>query len=150
VINVFTDTEIENRVRAALENDDRIKHPGAIAVYADEIGSVTLRGTVESVLQRMAAVHDARQVDGVYNVIDDLKVHLPVPDRRADDEIRGAALQRLISDLRIPSNHIDVEVAAGWVTLTGRVGEASQRADAEEDIAGLSGVVGISNRIEIA
>ena len=145
---MFTDTRIENDVRAALERDPRIPGPAAIAVYADEIGSVTLRGTVGSIARRRAAVHDAREVGGVYNVIDDLKVHLP--DRRADDEIRGAALQRLIADQRIPSNHIDVEVSAGWVTLTGRVREESQSAEAMEDIASLSGVVGITNRIEVA
>ena len=145
---MFTDTRIENDVRAALERDPRIPDPAAIAVYADEIGSVTLRGTVGSIAQHRAAVHDTREVGGVYNVIDDLKVHLP--ERRADDEIRGAALQRLIADQRIPSNHIDVEVSAGWVTLTGRVREESQSAEAMEDIASLSGVVGISNRIEVA
>lgn len=147
---MFTDTRMENDVRAALERDSRIEDPAAIAVYADEIGSVTLRGTVRSVRQRLAALHDARNVDGVYNVIDDLKVHLPVRDRRADDEIRGAALQRLISDPRIPSNHLEVEVSDGWVTLTGRVREESQSAEAVDDIAALSGVVGISNRIEVA
>jgi osmotically-inducible protein OsmY len=147
---MFTDARIENDVRAALERDPRINDPGAIAVYADEIGSVTLRGTVGSLVQRLAAVHDAREADGVFDVIDHLKVHLPVPDRRMDDDIRGAALQRLIGDTTIPSNHIDVEVSDGWVTLTGRVREESDRAQAVQDIAGLGGVVGVTNRIEVA
>lgn len=147
---MFTDTRIENDVRAALERDPRINDPRAIAVYADEIGSVTLRGTVGSLVQRLAAVHAAREVEGVFDVVDALKVHLPLADRRADDDIRGAALQQLIGDTRIPSNHIDVEISGGWVTLTGRVRAASQSAHAVRDIASLRGVVGISNRIEVA
>ena len=119
-------------------------------MYADEIGSVMLRGTVGSLVQRLAAVHAARGTDGVFDVVDDLRVHLPLADRRADDDLRGAALQRLIADTRIPSNHIDVEVSDGWVTLMGRVRAASESAHAVQDIASLRGVVGITNRIEVA
>jgi osmotically-inducible protein OsmY len=147
---MFTDTRIANDVRAALERDPRIEDPRAIAVYADEIGSVMLRGTVGSLVQRLAAVHAARGTDGVFDVVDDLRVHLPLADRRADDDLRGAALQRLIADTRIPSNHIDVEVSDGWVTLMGRVRAASESAHAVQDIASLRGVVGITNRIEVA
>ena len=43
---MFSDTELQNDVRAALRRDPRIERPAAIAVYADEIGSLTLRGAV--------------------------------------------------------------------------------------------------------
>jgi hypothetical protein len=45
---MFTDTRIENAVRAALEGDPRIRHPELIAVSADEIGTVGLQGAVDS------------------------------------------------------------------------------------------------------
>ena len=61
---MFTDTRIENAVRAALERDPRIKHPELIAVSADEIGTVVLHGVVESPPQRLAARQDAQQVEG--------------------------------------------------------------------------------------
>jgi BON domain len=110
---------------------------------------VTLRGAVESHLERGAAVHDTRHVDGVFNVVDELDVHPPLPDRRADDEIRGAVLRRLIDDPRVPSNHLEVSVSRGVVTLTGRVENEAQRAGAEKGIASLVGVTGVVNLIEV-
>lgn len=72
---MFTDTRIENDVRAALQCDVRMKDPDLIAKSADEIGTVELRRAVGSFLQRQAAAHDARQIDGVSEVIvDDLKI----------------------------------------------------------------------------
>jgi osmotically-inducible protein OsmY len=53
--------EIEDNVKAALAGDPRVDHDQAIAVFASA-GVVTLRGTVESVKQRHAAVEDARAV----------------------------------------------------------------------------------------
>lgn len=148
---MFTDVRIEENVRAALERDPRIKHPELIVISVDEIGTVVLRGVVDSFPQRMAAAHDARQVDGVFGVIaSGLSVHPPVGDRRADDQIRTVALQRLITDSRIRSNNIDVKVLHGHITLTGLVREESEGAAAIEDVAGLTGVLGVTNQIDIS
>jgi osmotically-inducible protein OsmY len=146
---VSTDNPIENEVLAALKRDPRVKHPELIAVSVDEIGTVVLRGAVESPRQRMAAVHDARRVDGVFEVIDHLKVHPPLTDHRTDDEIRAAALQRLTDDARIHPDHIHVKVAHGWVTLTGHVMEQFQSDLAAEDVANVAGVEGVTNQIVI-
>jgi osmotically-inducible protein OsmY len=147
---VFTDTRIENDVRAALQGDPCIKHPELIAVSVDEIGTVVLCGAVESLPQRLAARHDARQIDGVFEVIvDDLNVHIPFGRRHGDDQIRTAAVQRLTWDSRIRSTHIHATVSHGRVTLTGHVSHASERDAAEEDVTTLDGVVGVTNKIEI-
>ncbi len=53
-----------NEVKAALHGDPRIKDPELIAVSVDAIGTVDLRGSVTSLRQRRAAVHDARGVNG--------------------------------------------------------------------------------------
>ena len=147
---MFTDTRIETDVRTALERDPRIRHPELIAVSADEIGTVVLHGAVESLPQRLAAAHDARQVEGVFEVvIDDLKVHPPVGARRGDDEIRAAAQQQIIRDSRIRSNHIHVKVSHGWVTLTGYVRHESEAAAAADDVLTLTGVRGVTDQIEV-
>ena len=147
---MFTNTRIENDVRAAFDRDPRIKHPELIALSVDEIGTVVLRGAVTSFPQRLAAAHAARQIDGVFEVIvDDLNVHPPTGERRADDEIRSAALKRLIGDSRIRSTHIHAKVSHGWVTLTGDVRRQAENDAAVEDIATLTGVVGVTDRIEV-
>ena len=111
---MFTDDRIADDVRAALQRDSRIKHPELIAVSVDEIGTVVLRGAVAALPERLAAAHDARDVEGVFEVIvDDLKVHPPIGPRRADDEVRAAALQRLTSDLDLASEPHTAERLSG-------------------------------------
>ena len=145
-----TDTHIQEAVIAALDADPRIKHPELIAVSVDEIGTVVLRSAVGTLPERLAAAHDARGVEDVFDVIvDDLRVHPPIGSRRSDDEIRAAALRRLILDPRIRSTHIHVKVADCHVVLTGYVREEAESDAAVEDLATVPGVVGVTNRIEI-
>lgn len=147
---MFTDSRREEDVRAALRRDPRIKHPELIAVSVDEIATAVLRGAVGTLRERLAAKHDARDIEGVFQVVvDDLNVHPPAGRRRTDDEIRAAALQRLVWDGRIRSTHVHVKVAHGHLTLTGYVREEGESDAAAEDVATVTGVVGVTNQIEI-
>lgn len=147
---MLTDTRIEKAVRAALEADSRVHHPELIAVSADQIGTVVLSGVVGAFPERVAAIHDARHVEGVFEVIADrLRVRLPVGHRRSDDEIGAAAMQRVIDDVRIRSNHIHVKASDGWVTLTGYVRHEAERAAAVEDATDVTGVRGVVDQLEV-
>jgi osmotically-inducible protein OsmY len=132
----------------SLDLDPRIPSPVEVAVSADG-GAVTLRGTVERFNQRRAAVQDAKQTDGVYEVDDQLKVSLAGADRREDDEIRGVALQALIWDTEVPSDTVDVKVQEGWITLKGDVSFQFQSDAAYDDVASLYGVYGVTNEIRV-
>jgi osmotically-inducible protein OsmY len=131
-----------------LDLDPRIPSPVEIAVSADG-GAVTLRGTVERFNQRRAAVQDAKKIDGVYEVDDQLKVSLAGTDRREDDEIRGVALQALIWDTEVPSDTVDVKVQDGWITLKGDVSFQFQSDAAYDDVESLYGVYGVTNEIRV-
>jgi osmotically-inducible protein OsmY len=131
-----------------LDLDPRIPSPVEIAVSADG-GAVTLRGTVERFNQRRAAIQDAKKIDGVYEVDDQLKVSLAGTDRREDDEIRGVALQALIWDTEVPSDTVDVKVQDGWITLKGDVSFQFQSDAAYDDVASLYGVYGVTNEIRV-
>ena len=139
---------IEDDLKSVLVRDQRVPDPGAIAVSADA-GLVTLRGTVGSFGARRAAVKDARGVEGVEEVADELQVRLLDEDRREDAELRGTALQSLMWDAEIPSELIDVKVEDGWVTLKGDAFFQFQSDAAYEDVARLYGVVGITNEIKV-
>ena len=145
---MFKRSSLENEVVARLEGDPRIVDPAEIAVAEDE-GTVTLRGTVERLSQWRAAEHDARAVEGVYEVINLLKVTLRGSDGREDDEIRGAALQNLIWDAEVPADAVDVKVHDGWVTLKGDVSYQFQSDAAYDDVSRLFGVVGLTNEIKV-
>ncbi len=145
---MLTNTPLEDAVFESLDRDPRLPDSADVAVSADG-GVVTLRGTVESFSQRRAATEDARKIDGVHEVDDQLKVNLIGDDRREDDEIRGVALQALIWDTEVPSDAIDVHVDAGWITLTGDVSYQFQSDAAYDDVASLYGVYGITNEIKV-
>ena len=145
---MFKSTPLEKDVIARLADDARIADAAEIAVAGDG-GIVTLRGTVGRFSQRRAAEHDARGVEGVYEVINHLKVDLLGADRREDDEIRGAALQSLIWDAEVPSDSIDVRVEDGWVTLKGDVSYQFESDAAYADVSRLFGVAGVTNEIKV-
>jgi osmotically-inducible protein OsmY len=145
---MFKKSPLENDVIVQLEDDPRIADSAEIAVAGDG-GIVTLRGTVERFSQRRAAEHDARGVEGVYEVINHLKVNLLGADRREDDGIRGAALQNLIWDAEVPAESVDVTVDGGWVTLKGDVSFQFESDAAYDDVSSLYGVVGVTNEISV-
>ena len=141
------DIELEDNVKAALAGDPRVDHDKTIAVFA-RAGVVTLRGTVETVKQRHAAVEDAHAVTGVDAVYDELNLR-PLPHDPRDDEIRGTALQLLTRDPRISETTVDVEVDGGWLTLKGEVRHQHESDAAFEDVAQLESVGGITNAIKV-
>jgi osmotically-inducible protein OsmY len=144
----MTNPEMEAQVVDKLKLDPRIPAAEAIAVTADE-GAVTLRGSVHTFAQRRAAVADARQVEGVDDVFDELDVRLLDSFVREDADIRGAALQALMWDVEIPAESIDVRVEDGWVSLSGQVDFQYQSENAFNDVARLKGVRGVINEIQV-
>jgi osmotically-inducible protein OsmY len=139
---------IEEAVRESLDNDRRLRRPAEVAVMVDD-GVVTLRGTVGTFGQRLAAVRDARKVHGVDYVEDQIEVRILDVDRRSDAELRGMALQAIAWDTDAPDEEIEVKVTDGWVTLTGEVSYQFQSDAAYGDVAKLFGVIGITNEIRV-
>jgi osmotically-inducible protein OsmY len=140
------DNGIINEVRAELEHDPRLPHPAEVAVSERE-GTVMLRGSVGNPHQRRAAVQIAKSVRGVRAVEDQLSVDLL--DRWQDDEIRGAAIQALMSNADVPDGRIDVTVAEGWLTMKGEVKHQDENDAAFEAVSRLPGVGGITNEVKV-
>lgn len=143
---MFNDKAIIDEIRARLERDGRIPHPDEVAVGERE-GTVTLRGTVGSLKQRRAAVQIAKSSRRVHFVEDELRVD--PRDRWVDDEIRGAALQALMTDARVPADRVDVSVIDGWLTLKGEVEHQYESDAAFEAVSGVAGVGGRTNAIKV-
>jgi osmotically-inducible protein OsmY len=137
---------IVDDVRAALARDPRIERPRRVAV-GEQAGHVTLRGTVATPRQRRAAAAVATSVPGVRAVHDGL--HVDPRDQWEDDELRGAALQALMSDDAVPSELIDAAVRSRWLTLKGEVRHQSESDAAFGAVSRLTGVGGITNEIKV-
>ena len=140
------DTVITKEIRATLERDDRIPHPAEVAV-SERHGTVTLRGSVGSFHQRRAALKIAGSVPGVVTIEDDLLVD--PRDRWQDNEIRGAALQALMSSDQVPGDRIDVAVDNGWLTLKGEVKHQDENNAAFDTVCRLPSVGGVTNEIKV-
>ena len=112
-------------------------------------GVVTLTGHVETYAEKFAAETAARRVKGVKAVAEELEVELPFERARGDDDIAAAVLDRLAWDVAIPSDAVSVKVEQGWIVLTGDVNWYYQKEAAEQDVRRLTGVVGVSNHIQV-
>lgn len=143
---MLDETAICDEIRARYVDDDRLPHPAAVAV-SERAGTVLLRGTVRSPHQRQVAVDIAKSVAGVRGVTDELKID--PRDNWRDEEVRGAALQALMTRADVPADQIDATVAGGWLTLKGQVKHQYDSDAAFETVAELPGVGGITNEIKV-
>ena len=139
--------DIKEAVRAELVFDPLVDDT-AIEVQNLE-GDVRLNGIVPSYSQYLEAADAARRVAGVKRVHNHLEVVLPDWAVRDDATLSDIANNALLWDVTVP---VGVEASAkdGNITLTGTVAYGSQRIAAEGAVAGLTGVRGIKNRIEIS
>ena len=152
----LADSWLTTKVQAQFFADDDIKARRIDVTTRD--GVVTLRGSVESDQVRRLATQIARNTDGVREVQDQLAVGQPgtastpassavATTGSAPDAVRPpetAAAQGVTNDQRIVTNiqakyfldesvksrDIDVESRNGVVTVRGRVGSDSERAQA--------------------
>lgn len=113
-------------------------------------GTVTLVGSVSSWAKKVAAQEAAHRVHGVLDVANDLQIVVQGSDGRSDTEIAQAVRLALQWDVFVPDERIRSTVTRGWVTLEGEVDYLKQRDDCERTVRNLSGVRGITNKIEIA
>lgn len=143
----MSDTRLQKSVLDELSWEPSVT-ASHIGVAADD-GVVTLSGHVASYGEKFAAEKAARRIKGVRAVAVELDVRLPYGLERADDEIAKAAIDHLAWDLSVPKDAVTVDVEKGWITLTGKVTWNFQREAAEQDVRGLSGVIGLTNHVTI-
>jgi osmotically-inducible protein OsmY len=116
---------------------------------AVEKGVVTLTGHVSSYAEKIAAERAVQRVKGVKAIAQEIEVRYPDQAKRSDDEIAQRALNILKWTVHVPAESLQVKVEKGWITLTGAVPWQYQRLAAESAVRKLSGVVGVTNLIEI-
>jgi osmotically-inducible protein OsmY len=111
-------------------------------------GDVALNGTVTSYPQYLQAAAAARRVHGVTKVHNHLMVDLPYASYRDDALLTTEANNALAMTVTVPRS-VEAGASDGDVWLTGMVGNRFQRDEAERSVAGLTGVRGIVDDIEI-
>lgn len=140
--------ELLDQVRRELRFDHRIDS-STVRVAVTDDGIVTLSGAVPSYTDRLGAEAAAKRVKSVKAVANEVEVRLPGDMGHADTDIAQRAIDSLHWQSGIPAEGIKLTVSSGWVTLEGDVDFHVQRQEAERVVSGLSGVVGLSNKIRV-
>jgi osmotically-inducible protein OsmY len=119
-----------------------------VAVTVDK-GIVTLEGHAGTYAQKAAAETTVKRVKGVRGFVDRLEI-LPFGAKYGSDEdIADRAAKVVEWDVTIPKGAVQIQVADGYVTLTGEVEWQYQRFAAEQAVRKLYGIRGMSNQIKL-
>jgi osmotically-inducible protein OsmY len=145
---MISDLQLRQDVLDELEFEPSV-NAAHIGVTANR-GVVTLTGSVMSYAEKTAAERAARRVRGVKAIAEEIEVRLPSDTKRADDEVAARAVDILKWHVGFPADRIKVTVERGVVTLTGEVDWQFQKADADQAVHRLSGVVDVLNQIRVA
>ena len=114
-----------------------------------ENGVVTLSGSVDSYIQKLAALRAAERIAKVRAVACELEVRLPGPHVPTSTGLAQAVANVLAWDSVVPPDRIRVRVENGWVTLEGTVEWQYQKEAAARAVGGLTGVKGVDNLISV-
>ena len=142
-----TDSELQRDVMTELKWEPTI-HAAEIGVAVKD-GVVTLNGDVDTYGMKWAAECAVKRVSGVKGLTEEIKVRLPDPYKRTDEDIARSAKNTLDWNVWIPRDRVKVMVQNGWITLSGDVNYYYQKEHAEDAVRHLWGISGVTNRITI-
>jgi osmotically-inducible protein OsmY len=141
-------SDLQSSILAELRWEPSVD-PSRVGVAVEQ-GVVSLTGKVATLSQRDAAEAAVKRVRGVVAVANDLEIDLPSVHQRDDVDIAKAAVDALRWNTSVPDDQLRVTVTKGWVTLEGKVQYPHQRFAAQSAVSVLTGVRGVSNKIEVA
>ena len=136
------DVDINYNVQDALIADPRVNAPGIIATTTN--GIVTLSGSADNLAAKTYANTEAKKINGVLGVIDNLSV---TPSFRWDADISNAVRRRILNSAVIKSQGLIVTCKDGVVTLSGTVGSYSEEQQAGLLASEVRGVKKVKNNI---
>ena len=141
------DSELQRDVLAELRWEPALREEEIGVAVKD--GVVTLTGYVDTYAQKFLTERAAERVTGVRAIAEELKVRLPKSLHRDDTEIAHAVANAMRWDIEVPDDRLTAKVENGWVTLNGTVDWYYQKAAAERSVRYLTGVIGVTNRINV-
>jgi osmotically-inducible protein OsmY len=143
----MSNTKLEANVRDQLLGDASIES-SRIKIEA-EASTVILSGVVDTLHQKLRAGEDASRLTGVNHVRNDIiidKSHERVPDA----DLRATAQAGMDANGLVPKGALTINVADGWITLTGNVRHHYQRRAAEHVARRLTGVQGLTDNLTVS
>lgn len=142
----ISDAEMEQAIKDALLYDPRVN---MFDVKVEVTGGrATLRGTVDNVKARRAALQVARNTYGVWHVYDRLKVQSQAG--LSDAQIKDRIVQALARDALVESYEITANVHDGNVDLYGTVDTFFEKSQADDVVSRVNGVIDVDNHLVVS
>jgi osmotically-inducible protein OsmY len=143
------DTELQHDIMEEIRFDPQLKDIAHEIGVAVKEGVVTLSGNVDSYARKLAAERAAQRVHGVKVVAVDIEVKISPSASRNDAEIAMAVKNALTWHSAVNEDLIEIKVDEGWVYLDGTVEWDYMKKAAEKAVSDLTGVRGVTNRIQV-
>jgi osmotically-inducible protein OsmY len=141
-----TNEQIKKAVKDAFRYDPRVYSFNPEVMVNN--GKVILTGVVDNLKAKRAAEQDARNVLGVWQVRNYLKVRPEnVP---ADDVLKIRVFLALLANPWVDHFNIEISPIDGWVYLAGRATTSFAKKEAERVAEGVMGVTRVINHITFA
>ena len=138
---------LRKRILDELHYDPRVDSSHINVAVTD--GAVALSGHVISYPQLFVAGKAAWRVKGVVTLANDLRVELAVSHVRNDSDVAESIAHVLRHNVSLPDSELRAEVRDGVVSISGTVDWEFQRRHVEKQIAHVSGVKAIYNRVKL-
>jgi osmotically-inducible protein OsmY len=136
--------DIVAAVKEAFSDDPRIGEFKIEVSFAT--GVATLKGEVISLKAKRAAGQDAKNAEGVFQVVNDLSIS---KKGRSDSVITAEVRSMLLTDPLVDLWQVHVVTKNGVVTLTGLVDTIYEKYYAEDDASRIAGVREVNDRIRV-
>ncbi len=142
-----TDSQIKMDIEGQLRWSPDIDATDIGVTVKDRV--VTLTGFVRSSIEKVQAEQEAKRVDGIVGVANDIDVRVPYVDERPDGEIARHVVAALRTDLPFSSENVKITVKRRRVILEGQLEWPYQRGGAELAALRVRGVKGCTNSIKL-
>jgi osmotically-inducible protein OsmY len=137
-----SDAAVEEALRSRVSGDPALP---SLAIEVHD-GVATLRGTVDHLPAQRRALEIAARTRGVRGIVDRIEVR---PEPREDATLEGEIRRALDWHAAACRLAVEPEVSNGVVTLRGEVESLADARLAEDVVAGIRGVEGISSLLRI-
>ncbi len=141
------DFELKKAIRTRFELDREPELAGVAVSVHD--GVVTLRGTLENRNERASAERAVKEMPGVKEVIDQIRVNQKESDAPDDTRIAARSGEAIRWLTTIPQERIQISSSHGVVHLRGVVDSRYQRDTLEEVIRQLPEVKGLEDEVRV-
>ena len=142
-----TKSELKRDLLAQVKSEPGIK--AANLKVSVKNGVVTLKGSVSSYAEKLAAVKAVKGLKGVTGLVDNVVVDIPSSQQRTDAEIAGEASNAIRCITTVPAETIKVTARGGRLILEGALEDWHEREAAEDAVHHLTGVIGVTNLITV-